>query len=315
MSKSLKVIFAGTPEFAAVALQALLDSAHQVIAVYTQPDRPAGRGLKLKPSPVKELAIANALAVHQPPSLKNNEAQAEMAAYQTDVLVVAAYGLLLPAAVLQIPKYGCINIHPSLLPRWRGAAPIQRTIFAGDQETGVTIMQMDEGLDTGPMLLQQTFKLTNEETSHTLHDQLAKQGASALIETLNLLADNQLQPVKQDNALATYATKITKEEATIDWNLSAQELSQRIRAFNPWPVAFTTWQNQTLRIWLAKELTQSTNATPGTLINASREGLDIATGKGVLRLLQVQLPGGKTQSIADFYNSQHDKLISGKPFN
>ncbi|TAK72018.1 MAG: methionyl-tRNA formyltransferase [Gammaproteobacteria bacterium] len=309
---SLKVIFAGTPEFASVALEALLHSSHHVVAVYTQPDRPAGRGLKLTHSPVKELAMTYQLPVYQPKSLKETYEQEQLASFQADVMVVAAYGMLLPAAVLSLPRLGCINIHPSLLPRWRGAAPIQRTIFAGDTITGVTMMQMDAGLDTGPMLLQRRYVMEPDETSQTLHDVLAKLGAETLIETLNLLAENQLEAKAQDNSLSTYANKISKEEALIDWTRPAVELEREIRAFNPWPVAYTTWRGDSLRIWRGKVMPVDHQAEPRTILHASREGVDIATGEGVLRLLQVQLPGGKILPIADFYNARRQELIPGE---
>lgn len=312
---ALKIVFAGTPDFAAVALQALLTSPHQVVAVYTQPDRPSGRGLKVKPSPVKALALSHGLPVHQPVTLKDTAEQATLAQYHPDVMVVAAYGLLLPTAVLTIPAHGCINIHPSLLPRWRGAAPIQRAIHAGDAITGVTIMQMEAGLDTGPILLQRELTPTRQDTSHTLHDKLAVLGASALLETLDLLSRHQLSPIVQDNARATHAAKITKDEALIDWTVPAMQLECRVRAFNPWPVAHTTWQGQSLRIWFAQAQDEQTRAAPGTLLRASREGLDVATSEGVLRLLQLQLPGGNVQSAADFVNAQHDKLHVGQPFH
>jgi methionyl-tRNA formyltransferase len=310
---SLKIIFAGTPAFAAVALQALLESSYQVLAVYTQPDRPAGRGLKLTSSPVKALAEQHHLPLHQPMSLKGPEEQANLAHYQADVMVVAAYGLMLPLAVLHGPRLGCINIHPSLLPRWRGAAPIQRTIFTGDTETGVTIMRMDEGLDTGPMLLTQHYTLAPDETSQSLHDRLAIVGADALLETLALLAEGKLEPKPQNNALATYAHKISKEEALIDWTRPAIELEREIRAFNPWPVAYTSWQGQNLRIWQAKAIAEDQGyALPRTILEASPQGIDIATGIGVLRLLQVQLPGGKVLSAADFYNARRHELVPGQ---
>lgn len=310
----MKVIFAGTPAFASVALAALIQSSHQVIAVYTQPDRPAGRGLKLTASPVKELACQHEIPVYQPLSLKDTKEQDNLRLLNADVIIVAAYAMLLPAAVLHIPRFGCVNIHPSLLPRWRGAAPIQRTIYAGDKITGVTIMQMDPGLDTGPILLQKQYVLDPDETSKTLHDKLAKLGADALIDTLNLLEKDKIQPAVQENHLATYAHKICKEEALLDWMRPANELEQEIRAFNPWPVAYTTWQGQNLRIWEARAIAQDHQVSPRTILNAAHNGVDIATGKGVLRLLKVQLPGGKILSVTDFYNAKHNELIIGQHF-
>lgn len=304
----MNVIFAGTPEFAAHALEALLHSTHRVVAVYTQPDRPHGRGLKLRPSPVKELANLYQIPVYQPKTLKSEHEVATLKNMQADVMVVAAYGLLLPAPVLSVTPHGCINIHPSLLPRWRGAAPIQRTIFSGDAITGVTIMQMDQGLDTGPILLQKQYVLEPDETSQTLSDTLAKLGASCLIETLDRLAKGSLQAKPQDDQSSTYAHKISKEEALIDWQQSAQSIENMVRAFNPWPIAHTSFQGETLRIWKAKAIHLEASREPRVVVHAGVEGIDIATGSGVLRLLAVQLPGGKVLSVRDFYNAKHEDI-------
>lgn len=310
----MKVIFAGTPEFAAQALEALIHSSHRVVAVYTQPDRPSGRGLKVKASAVKQLAHDYQLPVYQPKSLKDEHEQAALKVFAADVMVVAAYGLLLPAALLKMMPYGCINIHPSLLPRWRGAAPIQRTIFSGDTITGVTIMQMDQGLDTGPILLQKQYVLEPDETSQSLHDRLSQLGAQALVHTLDCLEQGKIRPQAQDSDLATYAHKISKEEALIDWQQSAVNLECMIRAFNPWPIAHTSWQGENLRIWKAKALNENSSDKPRTIIHASKKGIDIATGEGILRLLAVQMPGGKVLDIADFYNAKHDQIVVGERF-
>jgi len=235
---------------------------------------------------------------------------------KADVMVVAAYGMLLPKEVLSIPRYGCLNIHPSLLPRWRGAAPIQRTILAGDPITGVTIMQMDAGLDTGPILLQRPYQIGEFETSQSLHDKMATLGADCLIETVNLLAKNSLTPQSQQDELATYATKITKEEAQIDWTQTAQSLECKIRSLNPKPVAYTLWNEQRLKIWMAKTIsTEISPETPGTILQASPEGIDVATANGVLRLLALQLPGGKKLSVADFYHAKQSQLKLTKKFS
>jgi methionyl-tRNA formyltransferase len=303
MPTPLNIVYAGTPEFAAVALQALLDSPHNVIAAYTQPDRPAGRGRKLKASPVKELALAHDIPVYQPESLKAPEEQAKLAALEPDVMVVAAYGLLLPEAVLSIPKRGCLNIHASLLPRWRGAAPIQRAILAGDAETGITIMQMDVGLDTGDMLYKLSTPIEPSDTAQALHDRLAELGARAIIEALNGLQAGNLSPQPQDESQANYAKKLQKSEATIDWQQPAVQIARQVAAFNPWPVAQSPYGDQVLRIWEARALDAQSEMAPGSVIRADKQGIDIACGEGVLRVLRLQRPGGKPQQAADFLNA------------
>jgi len=314
-SGPLKVIFAGTPEFAAEALQALLDSEHQVIAVYTQPDRPAGRGRKLTPSPVKQLALEHGISVYQPLSLKDEEAQQTLCDLNADVMVVVAYGLLLPLPVLEAPRLGCINIHASLLPRWRGAAPIQRAILEGDSESGVTIMQMDEGLDTGDMLIKETTPITREDTAQTLHDRLAGIGSKIAIDALNQLRDGTAQPEKQDDSLANYAKKLSKAEALIDWSRPSIEIERLVRAFNPWPVAQTGYEGQMMRIWEALALDgEATSATPGEIISGTKQGIDVATGDGVLRILRAQLPGGKPLAAVDLLNARKEFKEAGVRF-
>jgi methionyl-tRNA formyltransferase len=305
MSNPLKIIFAGTPEFAATALSALLTTRHQVVAVYTQPDRPAGRGRKLQPSPVKQLALEHGIEVRQPAKLKEAADQAALRELDADLMVVVAYGLLLPQAVLDAPRLGCINIHASLLPRWRGAAPIQRAILAGDEESGVTIMQMEAGLDTGPMLHILPTPILRDDTGGSLHDRLAELGARALLESLSAIAEGSLIPRPQDDALATYAKKLDKGEARIDWRQTAAEIDRQVRAFNPWPVAQCDINGQVMRIWQARPVEGELppTAQAGQVVGAGKAGIDVATGSGILRILELQLPGKRALSAADFLNA------------
>ena len=302
--KKLKVIYAGTPDFAVPALQALIDSPHEVVAVYTQPDRPAGRGRKVQFGPVKQVAVDSEVSVEQPLSLKDEDAQKILSDFNADVMVVAAYGLILPQVVLDMPKHGCLNIHGSLLPRWRGAAPIHRAIQTGDVETGVTIMQMAAGLDTGDMLLKVKCPITTEDTGQTIHDRLANDGASALLEVLDLLQTGKLNPEAQDESLTTYAHKLNKAEAEIDWSQSARKIDQTIRAFNPWPVAFTLFNGKPLRLFMSKVENKSTKEPAGTVISESPEGICIATGDGMLSFSRLQLPGKKAMDVRDFLNGR-----------
>lgn len=303
MTHPLRIIFAGTPDFAAPTLQALLQSGHHVCAVYTQPDRPAGRGRKLTPSPVKQCALASSSLLLQPVSLRDAQAQAQLIALNADVMVVVAYGLMLPAPVLTAPTYGCLNIHASLLPRWRGAAPIQRAILAGDTQTGITIMQMDAGLDTGAMLHCTSCSIATDDTAQTLHDKLAGVGALALMQVLASLRGEPLAPVAQDNQTAVYAQKLHKQEARIDWTNSAIQLHRQVSAFVPWPVAETTWRGQRLRIWASMVPTGNAQGSPGEVVHTDKHGIDVLTSNGILRLLQVQLPGGKPLSAGQFVNA------------
>lgn len=306
MSQQLRIVYAGTPAFAVPTLEALLGSAHEVVAVYCQPDRPAGRGRKLQPGPVKQVALAAGIPVEQPLTLKEAEVQAKLRAYAPDVMVVAAYGLILPQAVLDIPRYGCLNVHASLLPRWRGAAPIQRAIQAGDTQTGITIMQMAAGLDTGDMLHQTICPITPTTTASSLHDQLASLGATALLHTLEQLCMGNLQPQPQDHTQATYATKLNKAEAIIDWQQPAIQIDRLIRAFDAYPVAYTYYQGQPLRLFRSCALpAPATMPATGTVIAASSEGIDVATGDGILRLQELQLPGGKRLSAAQFLHGHN----------
>ncbi|MEE2730799.1 MAG: methionyl-tRNA formyltransferase [Pseudomonadota bacterium] len=319
MSEPLNIVFAGTPDFAATVLQSILGSRHRVIACYTQPDRPAGRGRKLTPSPVKALAQEQDIAVYQPLNFKAEADRAQLAALNADLMVVVAYGLILPKAVLDAPRLGCINVHASILPRWRGAAPIQRAIAAGDTESGVTIMQMDVGLDTGAMLLKAFTPVAADDSGGSLHDRLAEMGGRAILDTLEQIADGSATPEPQDNGLATYAHKLSKEEGRLDWSRSAFELNNLVRAFNPWPVAHTELNGNTLRVWRSQALERPVQAPvdeaiPGTLLAVNKDSLDVATGSGVLRLLELQLPGAKRLPVADILNARADWFALGARF-
>jgi methionyl-tRNA formyltransferase len=311
VSDSLRIIFAGTPDFAARHLDALLSSGHQIVGVFTQPDRPAGRGNKLTPSPVKVLAEQHHLPVFQPKSLRPEENQHLVADLNADVMVVVAYGLILPKAVLDMPRLGCINVHGSLLPRWRGAAPIQRSLWAGDNETGVTIMQMDVGLDTGDMMHKIACPIEAADTSASLYNKLAQLGPQGLLTTLQQMAEGTAKREVQDESLVTYAEKLSKEEARLDWSLSAAQLERCIRAFNPWPVSYFTIDDQPVKVWQATVLAQNTDAEPGTIIHADKLGIQVATAEGILNLTQLQPAGKKPMSAQDLLNSRREWFTPG----
>ena len=304
----LRIVFAGTPEFSVPALQALHDAGHSIVAAYTQPDRPAGRGREVASSAVKQRALALGVPVEQPPTLKSPDAQQRLAAYAPDLMVVVAYGLILPQAVLDIPRLGCLNIHGSLLPRWRGAAPIQRAVLAGDERTGISIMLMDAGLDTGPELLRRELTIGPHETGGELHDRLAPLGAQAIVEAVQGWAAGTLRAMPQPAAGATYAVKIRKDEARIDWTRTADEIDRQVRAFNPWPVAETRLGGEQVRIWEACPVTAENaaepHAAPGTVLKAPAGRLVVATGGGLLELLTVQFPGRKPLKARDILNSR-----------
>ena len=310
-NKSLKIIFAGTPDFAAKHLQALLNSPHQVIGVFTQPDKPAGRGNKLTASPVKQLALQNNLPVYQPISLKDSANQQIIADLNADIMIVVAYGLILPQTVLDMPKYGCLNVHGSLLPRWRGAAPIQRACWAGDTETGITIMQMDVGLDTGDMLYKEKCHIEDDDTSATLYNKLAQIGPDALLKALMLIIEGKAKPEKQNESQVTYATKLSKQEAKLDWNLMATQLERCIRAFNPWPVSYFEINGELIKVWQANVISETTDKTPGTILRADKSGIQIATQDGVINMTLLQPAGKKPMSAQDFLNSRKAWFIVG----
>ncbi len=304
MSQSLRIVFAGTPDFAARHLAALLSSEHEVIAVYTQPDRPAGRGKKLTASPVKNIALEHNIPVYQPENFKSDQAKQELADLNADIMVVVAYGLLLPQAVLDTPKLGCINVHGSILPRWRGAAPIQRSIWAGDAETGVTIMQMDIGLDTGDMLNIATLPIEATDTSASMYEKLADLGPNALIDCLADIATGKATPVKQDDELANYAKKLSKEEALINWNDDAAHIERCVRAFNPWPMSHFIAAENSIKVWQSRVSEQTSDKPAGTIVQADKTGIYVATGNGVLILEQLQVPGKKAMPVQDILNSR-----------
>jgi len=310
MTSRQRIVFAGTPDFSVPALDALHAAGHSIAAVYTQPDRPAGRGRTLTASPVKRRALELGLTVEQPGSLKDAEAVARLAAHEPELMVVVAYGLILPQAVLDAPKLGCLNIHASLLPRWRGAAPIQRAILAGDTLTGVTIMKMDAGLDTGPMLLTRPVEIATDETAGHLHDRLAAVGAQAIVTAIDDWLAGRIAPVPQPAEGATYAAKIRKEEAAIDWAQPAEAIARQVRAFNPWPVAETRCAGQQLRIWEARALDAERDAAPGEVVEAAGGRLAVATGGGTLMVERLQLAGRGVLTAAEFLNA--NKLLGAR---
>ena len=324
MATPLNIIFAGTPDFAAQHLAALINSAHNIVAVYCTPDKPAGRGKKLTACATKLLALEHNIIVEQPVNFKNEADQQQLAQYNADIMVVVAYGLLLPEVILNSPRLGCINVHGSILPKWRGAAPIQRSLEAGDKKTGVTIMQMDKGLDTGDMILTAECDIESTDTSASLYEKLANLGPVALIETLTLMAQPNYQAsehnIVQDNALATYAHKLDKAEAELNWQLSAKQLHRKIRAYIPWPVSQFTFtesegKEHRLRVWQASVQEYSGSAAPGTIIKADKQGIEVATTDGIIRLEIMQLPGKKALAVKDILNGRSEWFTVGSPIN
>lgn len=305
-NKIVNIIFAGTPEFAAVSLEKLIASPHKILAVFTQADKPAGRGRKVQYSAVKKIALAHALPLYQPVQLKEDSILQTIKNYHCDAMVVAAYGIILPETLLSLPKYGCINIHASLLPRWRGAAPIQRAILAGDKMTGISIMQMDKGLDTGDILYQKSCLIDNSETGSSLHDKLAQIGADAVLHSLNALQEGNLTAQKQDDNLATYAQKLSKTEALINWQDDALIIERKIRAFTAWPVAYTVFEKKNIRIWSAQayDVLTDENYAPGYIFRHDKTGLWVQCGTGILKISQLQFPGKKVINACDLLNAR-----------
>lgn len=312
ISMPFNVIFAGTSLFAVPTLQALIKSKHQVVAVYTQPDRPAGRGQKMVESPIKALAKSQKITVHQPLSLLRWEEKQKIMALRADIMIVVAYSLLLPRNIITAYRFGCINVHASLLPRWRGAAPMQYAILSGDQESGITIIQMDEGLDTGDILIQKSCPIKERDTTGDLHERLSALSSDLLIETLDKIESGTIQAIKQDVSCVTYAPKIQKKDAELNWHKSAIDLARQVRAFNPAPIAFTYFKCQPLRIWQAEVLSEKTQLRIGSVIRLDKKGLDIATKHGILRLHQLQLPGKRIQLAWDFINAYRKELNPGQ---
>jgi methionyl-tRNA formyltransferase len=308
MTQRLRLVFAGTPEFAVPCLEACLAAPADIVAVYTQPDRPAGRGRKLTPSPVKQRALEAGIPVEQPETLKTADAQLTLARHAPDLMIVVAYGLILPKKVLAIPRLGCWNVHASLLPRWRGAAPIQRAILAGDTETGVDLMQMEAGLDTGPVLIERRTPIGDDDTGGSLHDRLATLGADALAEGLARIARGEtLTPRAQPETGVVYAHKLEKSEARLDWNEPASVLARKVRAFDPWPATEAELWGERVRIWSAEAIDARTHQPPGTIVATGRDAIDVATGKGLLRIVEVQREGGRRISVRDWRNARRER--------
>ena len=312
----MKIIFAGTPDFAAAHLRALIDCGqHEIVAVYTQPDRPAGRGKKLTASAVKQLASDQGLTVLQPPSLKDSKAQQQLASFEADLMIVVAYGLILPQAVLDTPRLGCINVHGSLLPKWRGAAPIQRAVEAGDEETGVCIMQMDAGLDTGPVISTARCTIEATDTSGSVYQKLSALGAPTLLVALDKMANGVAIAEQQDNALSTYARKIDKTEALIDWSSPAEVLARKVRAFNPFPTTFSHIAGDRVKIWGATAIDTDSGKAAGTIIDASTEGILVQTGIGQLLITEIQLAGKSKMPASELLKSKAELFAVGQSFD